>query len=89
MPCSGKQKDRHAVKRLTADCEALPYLLGQARLLGIVTTCAAGLLSSIYALTGRVLAVKAETENDIHVALEDATGDKPGIVIVEVLAEPQ
>jgi hypothetical protein len=55
----------------------------------LLITCAAGLLSSIYALTGRVLAVKAETENDIHVALEDATGDKPGTVIVEVLAEPQ
>jgi len=36
-----------------------------------------------------VVAVKAETDGDIHIALQDATGDKPGIVIVEVPAEPQ
>jgi len=40
-------------------------------------------------LTGRVVAVKAETDGDLHVELRDATGDKPGIVIVEVPAKPQ
>ena len=40
-------------------------------------------------LTGRVVAVKAETDGDLHVELRDAAGDKPGIVIVEVPAKPQ
>ena len=40
-------------------------------------------------LTGRVVAAKAETDGDLHVELRDATGDKPGIVIVEVPAKPQ
>jgi hypothetical protein len=42
-----------------------------------------------YALTGRVVALKAETVGDLHIELQDATGDKPGIVIVEVPAKPQ
>lgn len=28
-------------------------------------------------LTGRVVAVKAETDGDLHIAPSDATGDKP------------
>src|SRR6266487_7127001 len=40
-------------------------------------------------LTGRVVAVKAETDGDLHIALTDATGDKPRIVVVEVPAEPR
>src|SRR5438105_15156261 len=32
---------------------------------------------------------KAETDGDLHIALQDATGDKPGIVVVEVPAKPQ
>jgi len=31
-----------------------------------------------YALTGRVVAVKVEADGDLHIALQDATGDKPG-----------
>jgi hypothetical protein len=31
-----------------------------------------------FALTGRVVAVKAETDGDLHIELTDATGDKPG-----------
>ena len=31
-----------------------------------------------FALTGRVVALKVETDGDIHIALSDATGDKPG-----------
>jgi hypothetical protein len=42
-----------------------------------------------FALTGRVVALKVETDGDIHIALQDATGDKPGIVVVEVPAKPQ
>src|SRR6266566_9234594 len=42
-----------------------------------------------FALTGRVVALKVETDGDLHIALQDATGDKPGIVVVEIPAEPQ
>ena len=42
-----------------------------------------------FALTGRVVALKVETDGDIHIALQDATGDKPGIVVVEIPAKPQ
>jgi hypothetical protein len=41
-----------------------------------------------YSLTGRVIAVKIEANADLHLALKDATGDKPGIVVVEVPAKP-
>jgi hypothetical protein len=40
-------------------------------------------------LTDRVVAVKAETGADLHIALSDATGDKPRIVVVEVPAKPR
>jgi len=42
-----------------------------------------------FALTGRVVALKVETDGDIHIALQDATGDKPGIVVVEIPVKPQ
>jgi hypothetical protein len=48
-----------------------------------------GIENKWYALTGRVVAVKAETDGDLHIELQDATGNKPGIVIVEVPAESQ
>jgi hypothetical protein len=38
---------------------------------------------------GRVVAVKAETDGDLHIALQDAMGDKTGIVVCEVPAKPQ
>jgi len=41
------------------------------------------------ALAGRVVDLKAELDGDLHIALKDATGDKPGIVIAEVPAKPQ
>src|SRR5438876_3534346 len=34
-----------------------------------------------YALTGRVVELRAEEDGDLHIALQDATGDKPGIVV--------
>lgn len=37
-----------------------------------------------YALTGRVVAVIVEADGDLHVALQDATGEKPGIVVCEI-----
>jgi hypothetical protein len=42
-----------------------------------------------FSLTGRVVAVKVEADGDLHIALQDATGDKPGIVVVEIPANPQ
>jgi len=48
-----------------------------------------GIENKWFALTGRVVSVKAETDGDIHIALSDATGDKSGIVIVEVPEKPQ
>jgi hypothetical protein len=35
-----------------------------------------------YALTGRVVDLRAEEDGDLHIALQDATSDKPGIVVV-------
>ena len=42
-----------------------------------------GIENKWFALTARVVALKAETDGDLHIALQDATGDKPGIVVVE------
>jgi hypothetical protein len=42
-----------------------------------------------YALTGRVVDVKVEADGDLHIALADATGDKPGVVVCEVPAKQQ
>ena len=48
-----------------------------------------GIENKWFALTGRVVAVKAETDGDIQIAPQDATGDKPGIVVVEVPEKPK
>jgi hypothetical protein len=48
-----------------------------------------GIEQKWFALTGRVIAIKAELDGDLHIALADATGDKPGIVVCEVPAKPQ
>jgi hypothetical protein len=48
-----------------------------------------GIENKWYALTGRVIALKVEADGDLHIALSEATGDKPGIVVVEVPAKPQ
>ena len=42
-----------------------------------------------YALTGRVVDLRVEEDGDLHIALQDATGDKPGIVVVEIPAKAQ
>jgi len=41
-----------------------------------------------YAVTGRVVEVRAEADGDLHIALQDATDDKPGIVVAEIPAKP-
>jgi hypothetical protein len=42
-----------------------------------------------FALTGRVVELKVEEDGDLHIALHDATGDKPGVVVCEIPAQPQ
>jgi hypothetical protein len=42
-----------------------------------------------YALTWRVVDLRAEEDGDLHLALQDATGDKPGIVVAEIPAKAQ
>lgn len=41
-----------------------------------------------YALTGRVVRLGIEPDGDLHISLQDATGDKPGIVVVEIPEGP-
>jgi hypothetical protein len=48
-----------------------------------------GIENKWFALTGRVVALKVEADGDLHIALQDATSDKPCIVVVEVPAKPQ
>jgi hypothetical protein len=48
-----------------------------------------GIENKWFALTGRVVELRAEADGDLHIALQDATGDKPGIVVVEVPAKPK
>jgi len=42
-----------------------------------------------FSLTGRVVAMKVEADGDLHIELSDATGDKQGIVVVEIPLGPQ
>jgi hypothetical protein len=42
-----------------------------------------------YALTGRVVELRAEADGDFHIGLQDATGAKPGVVVVEIPAKPR
>ncbi|HVH89825.1 MAG TPA: hypothetical protein VM783_00350 [Candidatus Acidoferrum sp.] len=48
-----------------------------------------GLEQNWFSLTGRVVAVKVEADGDLHIELSDATGDKQGIVVVEIPLGPQ
>jgi hypothetical protein len=48
-----------------------------------------GLENNWYALTGRVVELKVEPDGDLHIAVQDATGDKPDIVVCEIPAKPQ
>jgi len=47
-----------------------------------------GIENNWYALTGRVVALKVGADGDLHIALQNATGDRPGIVVAEVPAKP-
>ena len=46
-----------------------------------------GIENEWFALTGRVVALKVEADGDLHLALQDATGDKAGIVVCEIPAK--
>jgi|SRR6516165_1307313 hypothetical protein len=48
-----------------------------------------GIENNWYTLTGRVVAVIVEADVDLHIALQDATGDKPEIVVCEIPLGPQ
>src|SRR6266550_154849 len=48
-----------------------------------------GIENNWFALTGRVVDVKVEMDGDLHLALQDATGDKVGIVVCEIPAKQQ
>jgi hypothetical protein len=43
----------------------------------------------LFCSIGRVAALKVEKDGDIHIALQDASGDNPGIVVAEVPTKPQ
>jgi hypothetical protein len=46
-----------------------------------------GIENNWFALTGRVVAAKVEMDGGLHLALQDATGDKAGIVVCENTGE--
>ena len=46
-----------------------------------------GIENKWYALKGRVVELKVEEDGDLHIALHDATGDKPGVVVCKKPAE--
>ena len=48
-----------------------------------------GIENKWFALTGRVVVLRVEADGDLHIALQDATNDKPGIVVAEIPAKPQ
>jgi hypothetical protein len=48
-----------------------------------------GIENNWFALTGRVVAVQLEADGDLHIALQDATGNKPGTVVAEIPAKAQ
>jgi len=48
-----------------------------------------GIENKWFALTGRVVALKVDADGDLHIALQDATGDKAGIVVCQIPAKQQ
>jgi hypothetical protein len=44
-------------------------------------------LNNWYALTGHVVALKVEADGDLHVALQDATGNKPDLACNSLMNE--
>jgi hypothetical protein len=48
-----------------------------------------GIENKWFAVTGRVVELKVEEDGDLHIALHDVSGDKPGVVVCEIPAQPQ
>src|SRR5947207_9524413 len=48
-----------------------------------------GIENNWFALTGRVVAVKVEMDGDLHIALEDASGNAVGTVSAEIPVGPK
>jgi hypothetical protein len=48
-----------------------------------------GIENKWYALTGRIVDAKVEADGDIHIALEDATGNNVGTVSAEIPVGPK
>jgi hypothetical protein len=48
-----------------------------------------GIENKWYALKGRVVDLRAEEDGDLHIALQDASGDKPGIIVAEIPAKAE
>ena len=46
-----------------------------------------GIENKWFALTGRVFALKAEADGDLHIALQDATGNKLGLACNSLMNE--
>jgi len=49
----------------------------------------AGVETKWFALTGRVVTLKVETDGDLHIALQDATGNTVGTVSAEIPIGPK
>jgi len=49
----------------------------------------AGVETKWFALTGRVVTLKVETDGDLHIALQDATGNTVGTVSAEIPVGPK
>ena len=47
------------------------------------------MISAVKALGSTSVELKVEEDGDLHIALHDATGDKPGVVVCEIPAKPQ
>ena len=48
-----------------------------------------GIENKWFAVAGRVVELKVEEDGDLHIALTMSTGDKPGVVVCEIPAQPQ
>jgi len=46
-----------------------------------------GIENKWYTLTGRVVALKVEADGDLHIALQDTTGNKPGLACNSLMNE--
>jgi len=72
--------------RLAAAASLVPVLRNTTRRTPLI---AGGVNRTCQSFRPGVVAVKVEMDGDLHVALQDATGDKAGIVVCEIPAKQQ